>query len=612
MSNNILDYLLLIPLKSLYWFTVTFLPPWYNWWVIPIINLPLGVLPLVLHRAILNRKNLIAAPLPPPLKEPGPDLTYWPDDGVGVNRLNPQAAALGSPFGLNMKRIAVNKRLLEYPREVQFLAQKLMARTNFKPAGDQLNVMAAAWIQTMVHDWVMHHDDNKKPSVILSKGAAFGCPMSTFRFSPTLERTTDDSYDNGRVAWWDASFLYGQTNEQVRRGRTYTDGLLKVNTEYPNTLPTKDGILQVGDQKNSWLGVALLQELFLKEHNAIATEIAKNHPELAGNDEELFRRARLVVAAVVAKVHTVDWTCELLKTRTLEVGMKTNWYGLLGALNAPKWLSFWKPLSLIGHKTTNDYGVPFCLTEEFVAVYRLHSLMPDGLLIGEDEKFIPVDEFFAQKGEEFIRSQPDMPEKLLLSVLKYPCGNLELHNYPLAFRTLNPTSDDGVPKPDSDQVDLAALEIWRDRERGIQRHNDFRRALGLRPFKDFDDLTSYISKKPKPELVKDLIEAYGKNGIEDMDLIVGNLAEDKIPGFAISETSFTIFLLMASRRLQTSPFLNEKFTDEIYSSTGKAWVDKTSGLADVLERHYPQIARQIPKGQSAFKPFAAWPSKYTA
>jgi|NOAtaT_7_FD_contig_21_1387999_length_433_multi_9_in_0_out_0_1 hypothetical protein len=90
MSNNILDNLLLIPLKSLYWFTVTFLPPWYNWWVIPIINLPLGVLPLVLHRAILNRKNLIAAPLPPPLKEPGPDLTYWPDDGVGVNRLNPQ------------------------------------------------------------------------------------------------------------------------------------------------------------------------------------------------------------------------------------------------------------------------------------------------------------------------------------------------------------------------------------------------------------------------------------------------------------------------------------------------------------------------------------------
>ena len=43
-------------------------------------------------------------------------------------------------------------------------------------------------------------------------------------------------------------------------------------------------ILEVGDQANSWVGVALLQELFLKEHNAVAREIAKNNPELAGND----------------------------------------------------------------------------------------------------------------------------------------------------------------------------------------------------------------------------------------------------------------------------------------------------------------------------------------
>jgi hypothetical protein len=64
--------------------------------------------------------------------------------------------------------------------------------------------------------------------------------------------------------------------------------------------------------------------------------------------------------------------------------------------------------------------------------------------------------------------------------------------------------------------------------------------------------------------VQDLIDVYGENGIEDVNLIVGNLAEDEIKGFAISETFFTVFLLMAFRRLQTSPFLNEKLPNDIY------------------------------------------------
>ncbi len=91
------------------------------------------------------------------------------------------------------------------------LDQKLLARTMFKPAGMQLNVMAAACIQAMVHDWIMHYEDDKKPSVALNKGTSYGCPMSTFKFSPTptIDRSTDDSYDNSRVAWWNANFLYG-------------------------------------------------------------------------------------------------------------------------------------------------------------------------------------------------------------------------------------------------------------------------------------------------------------------------------------------------------------------------------------------------------------------
>ena len=43
------------------------------------------------------------------------------------------------------------------------------------------------------------------------------------------------------------------------------------------------------------------------------------------SDEQLYHRARLVTSAVIAKIHTIDWTVELLKTDTLLAAMRANW-----------------------------------------------------------------------------------------------------------------------------------------------------------------------------------------------------------------------------------------------------------------------------------------------
>ena len=50
-------------------------------------------------------------------------------------------------------------------------------------------------------------------------------------------------------------------------------------------------------------------------------------------DEEIFRKTRLTVSAIVAKVHTIDWTVELLKNPILRTGMRANWYGIIGECN---------------------------------------------------------------------------------------------------------------------------------------------------------------------------------------------------------------------------------------------------------------------------------------
>jgi alpha-dioxygenase len=60
------------------------------------------------------------------------------------------------------------------------------------------------------------------------------------------------------------------------------------------------------------------------------------------------------------------------------------------------------------------------------------------------------------------------------------------------------------------------------------------------PIAKWEDLTD------DKEAIKTLQEVYG-NDVENLDLLVGLMAEKKIKGYAISETAFFIFLLMASR-----------------------------------------------------------------
>lgn len=52
-----------------------------------------------------------------------------------------------------------------------------------------------------------------------------------------------------------------------------------------------------------------MQDLFAREHNAIAAAIAAGSPHLS--DERIFRKARLATSAVIAKIHTIDWTVEV-------------------------------------------------------------------------------------------------------------------------------------------------------------------------------------------------------------------------------------------------------------------------------------------------------------
>ena len=182
---------------------------------------------------------------------------------------------------------------------------------------------------------------------------------------------------NTETHWWDGSQIYGSTRGARSCVRTGQDGKLKIGA---------DGLLPLPDEPAPtrrwcpgwWLGLAMMHTLFTLEHNAICDRLAASTRRWT--DDELFQHARLINAALIAKIHTVEWTPAVIATRPPRSALRANWWGLAGGAAArtrSAALSGSEVISGIPGSETDHYGVPYALTEEFVAVYRMHPLIPD-------------------------------------------------------------------------------------------------------------------------------------------------------------------------------------------------------------------------------------------
>jgi hypothetical protein len=168
-------------------------------------------------------------------------------------------------------------------------------------------------------------------------------------------------------------------------------------------------------------------------------------------------------------------------------------------------------------------------------------------------------------------------------------GAITLHNYPRFLQTLK--NDGG-----KHFTDLGAVDILRDRERGVPRYNQFRRMLHKRPVRTFEELTA------NREWAAELRRVYSGQ-IEDVDLMVGLYAETPPPGFGFSDTAFRIFILMASRRLKSDRFFTTDYTPTVYTPEGLRWIDDNT-MTTVLLRHFPDLQPFLARLDNAFAP---WP-----
>jgi hypothetical protein len=119
--------------------------------------------------------------------------------------------------------------------------------------------------------------------------------------------------------------------------------------------------------------------------------------------------------------------------------------------------------------------------------------------------------------------------------------------------------------------------------------------LHLKPIDSFEELTDNAA------WVEELRRVYDDD-VELLDLLIGIYAENPPQGFAFSDTAFRIFVLMASRRLNSDRFLTTDYNEGVYTKVGIDWVNDTD-MSTVLLRHYPNLAPSLRGVTNAFWPW---------
>jgi Animal haem peroxidase len=553
------------------------------------------------HPTIDGQQGALASGPPPP-----ECLMFRLADGQFNDLRYPMMGAAQTRFGRNFPLEEVHPEcetnlLQPSPRVV---SQRLLARTDFKPAST-LNLLAAAWIQFQIHDWFSHGDNETdlRFAIPLSPDDPWHeRPMKIKRTRCDSTRSDEDelaglppTFINMTSHWWDASAIYGSDPDTTSSLRLLEGGKLQMeNRRLPVKGSTK--IASTGFSTNWWIGLELLHTVFALEHNAICDRLQLEFPNWG--DEELFQTARLVNAALMAKIHTVEWTPAILGHQTLQFGMRANWWGLAGEQVTKLFGRFGtgELVSGIPGSPQDHQDVPFSLTEEFVSVYRMHSLLPDKiqfrrLATGEIVKDLKMEEVLREKAHGVIDEDLTIFDVLYSFGITHP-GALILHNFPDFLCRLELPPD---ASGEREIVDLGAIDVLRDRERGVPRYNRFRRLLRLKPATSFEELTD------NAEWARELREIY-KDDVERVDLLVGTLAETPPKGFGISETAFRIFLLMATRRIKSDRFFTDDYTPRVYSQIGLDWIGKND-MTSVLLRHYPELKPTLWRTRNAFAPW---------
>lgn len=384
------------------------------------------------------------------------------------------------------------------------------------------------------------------------------------------DTTTGTSTSNPReqitqvTSWIDGSMIYGSDSTRASALRSFAGGkmksqsspvgeLLPLNTagltmaNDAHRVPDAQLFLAGDIRANENVELTAMQLLFVREHNRIASEMAKAQPQFS--DEQIYQKTREIVIAELQSITYNQWLPAL-------VG------------------------SIAPYRGYNPRVNPGIANEFSTASYRLHSSINDdveffdnqgrpisfeyvndaGQIVSVDGGVSLADAFF--NPTLFKQTGVD-------GILKY-AGSTKAEE--IDNQVVGSLRNFLFGEPGQGGLDLASLNIQRGRDHGLADFNSMRVAYGLPRLTRFSQITADRDLQGK------LAELYGN--VDNIDAWVGLLAEDHVRGASVGPTSQRIIADQFQRVRDGDRFWYER----VFSGRQLADLQSTT-LEDVIERN---------------------------
>ncbi|HET7879393.1 MAG TPA: peroxidase family protein [Acetobacteraceae bacterium] len=401
------------------------------------------------------------------------------------------------------------------------------------PSG--LSAMMYVWGQFIDHDLDhtlpdgTNHIDITIPPGDPNFAAGSTIPLTRFTTDPTTGTTV-----NSVTGWLDASMIYGSDDATAATLRL-PDGHMKTSAD--GNLPIVNGAYAAGDSRATENpDLTAITTLFVREHNYQVDQLKQQHLEWSG--DQLYQTARAIVTAEIENITYTEFLPHLLG-----------------------------PNSITPYQGYNPSADPR-ITEEFAdAAYRFgHSIVS-----GTESK---LDNQGNQlQSQSLAQAFFDTTDQVqanggIDALLRGILSDQSQANDVYAVDELR-----NLLAASPDQMDLIAIDIQRERDVGLGTLNQTRIALGLQPYDSFNQITS------DPAVAAHLQQVFGS--VDNVDLFIGGLAEDHLPGAMVGST-FDAIIAQQFENLRDGDRL--WWQNQGFDPATAAQIANTT-LSDIIERN---------------------------
>ena len=408
-------------------------------------------------------------------------------------------------------------------------------------------------------------------------------PFTRSQFDPSTGTSISNPRQqvNAVTSFLDLSQVYGSDEATADALRTHVGGQLKTSPgdllPYDNatyftaqqlvainqslggmqnegSLPTSKLFVTGDIRGNENLELTALQTLFVRNHNLIASELQKAHPDLS--DEQLYQEARKINIAEYQSIIYNEWIPAVLGANALPAYTDYNPNVKPSIANEFSTVAFRFGHSLLsgGIERQDNNGLDVADVNQNGASINLAQDFFDPNLLSANGSVDPSTGHTSSNIDAVLKADADGDSQAM------------------DVMAINEVRDLLFGNAGAGGQDLIARDIQRARDNGLPDYNTMRVAYGLSPVTEFAQITSNV------QVQKELRQAYGS--VNNIDAFEGGLAEDHVPGSDVGPLFQAIMVDQFTRLRDGDRFF---YLNESWSPDELKILQQGNTLANIIE-----------------------------